>query len=71
MLNPDKGMPPIAELIPRGTWINYRPMHISNQALAEDGDVDDDDDDDIEVGGVVTDLKCPLTLTLMVEPYTS
>ncbi|KZV61114.1 hypothetical protein PENSPDRAFT_659116 [Peniophora sp. CONT] len=38
---------------------------------AEEGDGSDDDDDDIQVGGVVKDLKCPITLTLMVEPYTS
>ncbi|KAI0029163.1 zinc-finger of the MIZ type in Nse subunit-domain-containing protein [Vararia minispora EC-137] len=53
-LNPEKGMPPIVELIPK-----------------EDGDVSDDDDDDIQVGGLVQDLKCPLTLTLMVNPVTS
>ncbi|VDC02398.1 unnamed protein product [Peniophora sp. CBMAI 1063] len=55
VLHPDVGMPPLAELIP-----------------AEPGDADDDDDDeDIQVGGVVQDLKCPISLTLMVEPYTS
>ncbi|KIP08108.1 hypothetical protein PHLGIDRAFT_127242 [Phlebiopsis gigantea 11061_1 CR5-6] len=36
----------------------------------EDGD-DSDDDDDIQVGGVTQDYKCPLTLTMLVDPLTS
>ncbi|KAH9841572.1 uncharacterized protein C8Q71DRAFT_737687 [Rhodofomes roseus] len=37
----------------------------------EDGDESDDDDDDVQVGGVTQDYKCPLTLTILVEPLTS
>ncbi|KAI0056566.1 hypothetical protein BV25DRAFT_1565135 [Artomyces pyxidatus] len=37
----------------------------------EDGDNSDDDDDDIQVGGVLQDLKCPITLTLLVNPLTA
>ncbi|CAL1713130.1 unnamed protein product [Somion occarium] len=36
----------------------------------EAGD-DSDDDDDIQVGGVTQDYKCPLTLTILVDPLTS
>ncbi|KZS90497.1 hypothetical protein SISNIDRAFT_488374 [Sistotremastrum niveocremeum HHB9708] len=36
----------------------------------EDGD-EEDDEDEIEIGGVTQDYKCPLTLTLLVEPMTS
>jgi E3 SUMO-protein ligase NSE2 len=35
----------------------------------EDGD--DSDDDDVQVGGVTQDYRCPLTLTLLVDPLTS
>ncbi|TFY74139.1 hypothetical protein EWM64_g9873, partial [Hericium alpestre] len=38
-------------------------------ASAEDGDVSDDDDD-IEVGGVILDLKCPISLTMLDKPVT-
>ncbi|KII86942.1 hypothetical protein PLICRDRAFT_43627 [Plicaturopsis crispa FD-325 SS-3] len=51
--NPDKGMPPINDFIPK-----------------ESGDVSDDDDD-LEIGGATQDFKCPLSLTMLVEPYTS
>ncbi|KAH9854682.1 hypothetical protein C2E23DRAFT_867274 [Lenzites betulinus] len=30
-----------------------------------------DDDDDVQIGGVTQDYKCPLTLTILVEPLTS
>ncbi|KZT23387.1 hypothetical protein NEOLEDRAFT_1096035 [Neolentinus lepideus HHB14362 ss-1] len=36
----------------------------------EDGD-DSDDDDEIEVGGMTQDYKCPLTLTILVNPLTA
>ncbi|KAI0632124.1 hypothetical protein C8Q77DRAFT_902243 [Trametes polyzona] len=36
----------------------------------EDGD-DSDDDDDVQIGGVTQDYKCPLTLTILVDPLTS
>ncbi|EPQ54656.1 hypothetical protein GLOTRDRAFT_130007 [Gloeophyllum trabeum ATCC 11539] len=36
----------------------------------EDGD-DSDDDDEIEIGGMTQDYKCPLTLTILVNPLTS
>ncbi|KAH9950583.1 zinc-finger of the MIZ type in Nse subunit-domain-containing protein [Amylocystis lapponica] len=36
----------------------------------EDGD-DSDDDDDVQIGGVTQDYKCPLTLTILVDPVTS
>ncbi|KAK0201648.1 zinc-finger of the MIZ type in Nse subunit-domain-containing protein [Desarmillaria ectypa] len=36
----------------------------------ESGD-ESDDDDDIEVGGVTQDYKCPITLRVIEEPYTS
>lgn len=38
--------------------------------LTEEGD-DSDDDDDVQVGGVTQDYRCPLTLTLLVDPLTS
>jgi len=37
----------------------------------EEGDRSDDDDDDIQVGGVLQDLNCPITLTPLVDPLTS
>ncbi|RPD62427.1 hypothetical protein L226DRAFT_611006 [Lentinus tigrinus ALCF2SS1-7] len=37
----------------------------------EDGDVSDDDDDEVQIGGVTQDYKCPLTLTILVDPLTS
>ncbi|GBE84954.1 predicted protein [Sparassis crispa] len=36
----------------------------------EDGD-DSDDDDDVQVGGITQDYRCPLTLTILVNPLTS
>ncbi|KAH7921912.1 hypothetical protein BV22DRAFT_1038079 [Leucogyrophana mollusca] len=36
----------------------------------EDGDVSDDDDE-MEMGGVTQDFKCPITLTMLVNPMTS
>ncbi|KAI0781981.1 hypothetical protein C8Q75DRAFT_812054 [Abortiporus biennis] len=36
----------------------------------EDGDVSDDDED-VQVGGVVEDYKCPLTLKSLTDPLTS
>lgn len=36
----------------------------------EDGD-DSDEDEDIVMGGVTQDYKCPLSLTIMVDPLTS
>ncbi|KAI0086535.1 hypothetical protein BDY19DRAFT_894649 [Irpex rosettiformis] len=36
----------------------------------EEGD-DSDEDDDIVMGGVTQDYKCPLSLTIMVDPLTS
>ncbi|KZT73765.1 hypothetical protein DAEQUDRAFT_807969 [Daedalea quercina L-15889] len=37
----------------------------------EDGDESDEDDEDVQVGGVTQDYKCPLSLTILVEPLTS
>ena len=39
-------------------------------SLLESGD-DSDDDDDVQVGGVTQDYKCPITLTMLVDPLTS
>ncbi|TFY69080.1 hypothetical protein EVG20_g3302 [Dentipellis fragilis] len=36
----------------------------------ENGDASDDDDDEVQVGGVTQDLKCPITLTMLVDPVT-
>ncbi|KAI0372159.1 hypothetical protein BV20DRAFT_991662 [Pilatotrama ljubarskyi] len=36
----------------------------------EEGD-DSDDDDDLQIGGVTQDYKCPLSLTILVDPLTS
>ncbi|EIW80950.1 hypothetical protein CONPUDRAFT_56154, partial [Coniophora puteana RWD-64-598 SS2] len=36
----------------------------------EDGD-ESDDDDDLEIGGVTQDYKCPISLTLLVNPMAS
>lgn len=38
--------------------------------IPEDGD-DSDDDDDVQIGGVTQDYKCPLSLTILVDPLTS
>lgn len=38
--------------------------------VAEEGD-DSDDDDDVQVGGVTQDYRCPITLTILVDPLTS
>ncbi|KAH9969715.1 hypothetical protein BC827DRAFT_1162230 [Russula dissimulans] len=37
----------------------------------EEGDNSDDDEDDIQVGGVLQDFNCPITLTPLVDPQTS
>jgi SUMO ligase MMS21 Smc5/6 complex component len=37
----------------------------------EEGDNSDDDEDDIQVGGVLQDINCPITLTPLVDPQTS
>ncbi|KAN0125461.1 hypothetical protein V8E53_015431, partial [Lactarius tabidus] len=37
----------------------------------EEGDHSDDDEDDIQVGGVLQDFNCPITLTPLVDPQTS
>ncbi|KAI0248580.1 hypothetical protein BJV78DRAFT_1131167 [Lactifluus subvellereus] len=37
----------------------------------EEGDHSDDDGDDIQVGGVLQDFNCPITLTPLVDPQTS
>ncbi|KAI9435379.1 hypothetical protein F5148DRAFT_1266636 [Russula earlei] len=53
--HPNEAMPPVVEFLPQ-----------------EEGDnSDDDDDDDIQVGGVLQDLNCPITLTPLVDPQTS
>lgn len=39
-------------------------------AYTEEGD-ESDDDDEILVGGRVQDYKCPITLTILVDPVTS
>jgi len=36
----------------------------------EDGDASDDDDE-LEVGGVTQDYKCPISLTILINPLTS
>ncbi|KAI0335903.1 hypothetical protein GY45DRAFT_1267375 [Cubamyces sp. BRFM 1775] len=36
----------------------------------EEGD-DSDDDDDVQIGGITQDYKCPLSLTILVDPLTS
>lgn len=46
-------------------------MRTDTMRIAEDGDDSDEDDDDLYVGGVVQDLKCPLTLTWLEKPVTS
>ncbi|CCM03528.1 uncharacterized protein FIBRA_05662 [Fibroporia radiculosa] len=43
---------------------------VSDFLPKEDGDASDDDDD-VQVGGVTQDYKCPLTLTILVNPLTS
>ncbi|KAH9080421.1 hypothetical protein EDB83DRAFT_981269 [Lactarius deliciosus] len=37
----------------------------------EEGDHSDDDEDDIQVGGVLQDINCPITLIPLVDPQTS
>jgi len=37
----------------------------------EEGDNSDDDEDDVQVGGVLQDFNCPITLTPLVDPQTS
>ncbi|KAI0260215.1 hypothetical protein BC834DRAFT_556285 [Gloeopeniophorella convolvens] len=37
----------------------------------EEGDISDDEDDDIQVGGVLQDFNCPITLVPLEEPLTS
>lgn len=65
-------MPPIVELIPKGWRYNpVLPCTIDTIRIAEDGDDSDEEDDDLYVGGVVQDLKCPLTLTWLDKPVTS
>ncbi|THH01561.1 hypothetical protein EW026_g1173 [Hermanssonia centrifuga] len=43
---------------------------VSDFIPKEDGD-DSDEDEDIQVGGVMQDYKCPLSLTILVDPLTS
>ena len=44
-------------------------LRLKQNVSTEDGDVSDDDE--IEVGGVTQDYKCPITLTILVDPLTS
>ena len=41
-----------------------------NDDLAAEGE-QSDEEDDVQVGGVTQDYRCPLTLTILVEPLTS
>ncbi|RXW24452.1 hypothetical protein EST38_g1451 [Candolleomyces aberdarensis] len=43
---------------------------LTNFIKKEEGD-DSDDDDELEIGGQTQDYKCPITLTLLVNPLTS
>ncbi|KAF9565685.1 hypothetical protein CPC08DRAFT_782326 [Agrocybe pediades] len=56
--NPKDPMPPLTNLIPRGT---------SSLSEGEESD----DDDDLEIGGATQDYRCPLSLTLLEKPMTS
>lgn len=61
-------MPLITEIISRGEPFSSFSANID--ISAEDGD-ESDDDDDIQVGGVTQDYKCPISLTMFVNPMTS
>ncbi|KAK0464677.1 zinc-finger of the MIZ type in Nse subunit-domain-containing protein [Desarmillaria tabescens] len=47
------------------------PMPPMTELIARESGDESDDDDDIEVGGVTQDYKCPITLRVIEEPYTS
>jgi hypothetical protein len=49
--------------------LSYLNILYSDPNLPEDGD--DSEDDDVEIGGVTQDHKCPLTLTILVDPMTA
>ncbi|KAG7443100.1 uncharacterized protein BT62DRAFT_1035462 [Guyanagaster necrorhizus] len=47
------------------------PMPPMTELIDKENGDESDDDVDIEVGGVTQDYKCPITLRLIEEPYTS
>ncbi|KAK0244388.1 zinc-finger of the MIZ type in Nse subunit-domain-containing protein [Armillaria nabsnona] len=47
------------------------PMPPMTELIDKESGDESDDDDDIEVGGVTQDYKCPITLRVIDEPYTS
>lgn len=72
--HPGTPMPPITEQIPRGAYASRRAQMTKPSEeiyiVPEQGD-NSDEDDDLEIGGVTQNYLCPITLTLLVDPYTS
>ncbi|KAF9808580.1 hypothetical protein IEO21_07824 [Rhodonia placenta] len=70
--NPEIAMPPVTDFLQRGGCCSQLLWLLFAEALfyPEDGD-ESDDDDDLVMGGVTQDYKCPLTLTILVDPLTS
>jgi hypothetical protein len=73
--HPGAPMPPITEQIPRGKHILHHQHKFGGSeknfpSASEKGD-NSDEDDDLEIGGVTQNYLCPITLTLLEDPYTS
>jgi len=76
----DMAMPPVVDFFPRGASRSTRNQRspfsyltgFPSTSLAAEGEGDDDDsDDEIQLGGAVQTYKDPITLTTLVDPYTS
>ncbi|KAI0699109.1 zinc-finger of the MIZ type in Nse subunit-domain-containing protein [Cytidiella melzeri] len=48
-----------------------QPMPPASEFIEQEEGDDSDDDDDVVIGGVTQDYKCPLSLTILVDPLTS
>ena len=68
MQHPGDAMPPVIDFIPSGI---LSVVHIRSILTRRVEEGDDSDDDDIQVGAPTQDYRCPLTLTLLVNPLTS
>jgi hypothetical protein len=76
----DMAMPLVVDFFPRGASRSTRNQRspfsyltgFPSISLAAEGEGDDDDsDDEIQLGGAVQTYKDPITLTTLVDPYTS
>ncbi len=68
--NPGQAAPPLTDFIPKGALSSEFATLVILKYVAEDGD-ESDDEDDVQVGGITQDYRCPISLTIFVDPVTS